>query len=78
MSSGPILIPRLPASIHRTWPIPGSKSITNRALVLAALADGETVLDNVLASDDTGHMRRCLEAIGIQTRDTGPGEVTVI
>lgn len=47
------------------WTIPGSKSITNRALVLAALAEGTTTLRGVLQSDDTRHMRRALEQMGI-------------
>lgn len=47
------------------WRVPGSKSITNRALPLAALADGESRLDGVLESDDTRHMRNGLEALGI-------------
>ncbi len=52
-----------------TWHVPGSKSITNRALVLAALAEGTTVLRGVLHSDDTRHMRRCLEQLGIEIID---------
>ena len=45
---------------------PGSKSITNRALVCAALADGTTTLSGVLRSDDTGVMIACLEDLGIK------------
>jgi 3-phosphoshikimate 1-carboxyvinyltransferase len=48
--------------------VPGSKSITNRALVLAALADGESTLTGVLESDDTRHMRAALEALGIEVQ----------
>lgn len=44
--------------------VPGSKSITNRALVLAALADGESLLENVLFSDDTIYMSEALSAAG--------------
>lgn len=44
---------------------PGSKSITNRALLLAALADGETVLDGALKSDDTARMAEALLAMGV-------------
>ncbi len=40
--------------------VPGSKSLTNRALILAALADGPSVLDGVLWSDDS---RVCMEAL---------------
>lgn len=44
--------------------VPGSKSITNRALVLAALADGEVTLDGALWSDDTRVMTDCLRKLG--------------
>ncbi len=44
--------------------VPGSKSITNRALVLAALADGETTLSGALWSEDTQVMVECLQELG--------------
>ncbi len=44
--------------------VPGSKSITNRALILAALADGETVLRGALWSEDTQVMTECLRELG--------------
>jgi len=44
--------------------VPGSKSITNRALVLAALADGEVTLQGALWSEDTQVMVECLQEIG--------------
>ena len=44
--------------------VPGSKSITNRALVLAALADGETILRGALWSEDTQVMVECLRELG--------------
>jgi len=54
--------------------VPGSKSITNRALVLAALAPGTSRLEGVLHSDDTRHMRAGLEALGIGVEDArAPG-----
>jgi 3-phosphoshikimate 1-carboxyvinyltransferase len=43
---------------------PGSKSLTNRALVLAALAEGESTLSNVLFADDTEVMLDCLGKLG--------------
>ena len=43
---------------------PGSKSLTNRALILAALANGECELTNVLFADDTLVMLDCLERLG--------------
>ncbi len=73
----PLAIPRLPAGISRSWPVPGSKSVTNRALVLAALAEGTSVIDNVLASDDTQRMRECLGSLGIGVRDGAPGQLIV-
>jgi 3-phosphoshikimate 1-carboxyvinyltransferase len=61
----PLWIPPLPAPPDLVFPVPGSKSITNRALVLAALAEGTSRLEGVLDSDDTRHMRAGLEALGI-------------
>lgn len=45
--------------------IPGSKSITNRAFLLAALAKGETRLHRLLWSDDTRYMAESLEKLGV-------------
>src|SRR5450631_1876887 len=44
--------------------VPGSKSITNRALILAALADGEVTLNGALWSEDTQIMVACLKDLG--------------
>ena len=68
--AGPLAIPPLPAPIDRVWRIPGSKSITNRALVLAALAEGTTRLEGVLESDDTRYMQEALLELGIEVRKT--------
>jgi 3-phosphoshikimate 1-carboxyvinyltransferase len=48
--------------------VPGSKSITNRALILAALADGETVLRGVLWSEDTEVMIDALQKLGFKIK----------
>jgi 3-phosphoshikimate 1-carboxyvinyltransferase len=45
--------------------VPGSKSLSNRALLLAALAEGETELTNLLDSDDISHMLNALTKLGI-------------
>src|SRR6202142_79973 len=45
---------------------PGSKSLTNRALVLAALADGDCDLSNVLFADDTRVMLESLAQLGFE------------
>ena len=46
--------------------VPGSKSMTNRALLLAALSEGEVVLEGVLFSDDSRHFLSCLAALGFE------------
>lgn len=45
--------------------LPGSKSVSNRALLLAALAQGTTVLTNLLDSDDVRHMLNALKSLGV-------------
>ena len=45
--------------------LPGSKSLTNRALLLAALASGETRIVNPLFSADTEHMISALRQLGV-------------
>jgi 3-phosphoshikimate 1-carboxyvinyltransferase len=49
-------------------PVPGSKSLTNRALLIAALAEGESQLLRPLASDDTAVMVEALHALGCEIR----------
>lgn len=46
--------------------LPGSKSISNRVLLLAALAEGTTQITNLLDSDDVRHMLNALSALGVQ------------
>jgi 3-phosphoshikimate 1-carboxyvinyltransferase len=57
-----------PGPVHGTIRPPGSKSITNRALVCAALADGVSTLSGALDSDDTRVMIDSLERLGIHTK----------
>ncbi|ABM02955.1 3-phosphoshikimate 1-carboxyvinyltransferase [Psychromonas ingrahamii 37] len=45
--------------------LPGSKSLSNRALLLAALAQGTTTLTNLLDSDDIRHMLNALKKLGV-------------
>jgi len=49
--------------------LPGSKSISNRALLLAALSTGTTTLKNVLDADDTQVMRNALRQLGVSVND---------
>ncbi len=48
--------------------VPGSKSLSNRALLLAALAEGETELTNLLDSEDIEHMLNALTKLGVSYR----------
>jgi 3-phosphoshikimate 1-carboxyvinyltransferase len=50
--------------VHAEITVPGSKSITNRALILAALAEGETTLQGALWSEDTQVMVESLQELG--------------
>ena len=50
-----------------TVTVPGSKSITNRALLLATLAKGVSRLDGALFSDDSRHFLKCVEDLGFET-----------
>jgi len=50
--------------VHAEITVPGSKSITNRALVLAGLAEGEVTLQGALWSEDTQVMVECLQELG--------------
>jgi len=56
--------PRGPIDARVTCP--GSKSITNRALLIAALAEGRSTLRGALESDDTVYMGRALRALGAE------------
>ncbi len=49
--------------------LPGSKSISNRALLLAALSSGQTTLKNLLDADDTQVMRNALRQLGLVVQD---------
>ncbi|MCD1126793.1 3-phosphoshikimate 1-carboxyvinyltransferase [Jinshanibacter sp. LJY008] len=53
------------AKFNGTINLPGSKSVSNRALLLAAMAQGKTRLTNLLDSDDVRHMLNALKALGV-------------
>jgi 3-phosphoshikimate 1-carboxyvinyltransferase len=59
-----IEIEPVPAPVRADITVPGSKSITNRALILAALATGSTTLEGALWSEDTQVMVQCLQQLG--------------
>jgi len=66
MATDEIAIAPLTGPLHATVALPGSKSITNRALLLAAMAPGRSVLDAVALSDDVRYMSSALEALGFR------------
>lgn len=59
------------AQINATVTVPGSKSITQRALIAAALADGASTLLTPLASEDTAYTSAALHAMGITVEQQG-------
>jgi len=61
--------------ITATVRVPGSKSLTNRALVLAALASGPSRLRHPLTARDTTLMRQALQSLGARIDDTDDGWV---
>lgn len=58
--------------------VPGSKSITNRALILAALAEGVSTLQGVLAAEDTQVMITALRALGFSVAVDSEAETVVV
>lgn len=74
--------PRAAAPVRATVSLPGSKSLTNRSLVLAALSDGPSVVRRALRSRDTELMARALTDLGAAVDTSGddwhvtPGPLT--
>jgi 3-phosphoshikimate 1-carboxyvinyltransferase len=61
-------LPRVTRAVGRLR-LPGSKSISNRTLLLSALARGATILDGLLDSDDTRVMREALATLGVRIEE---------
>src|SRR5690348_1119614 len=72
------LVRQIDRPVDATISIPGSKSITNRALILAALADDESVLEGLLDSQDTQVMVESLRRLGFEIAgDAASGSLRV-
>lgn len=71
-STGLYHAPTPTAPVRFSTTVPGSKSMTNRALILAALATGESTLTGVLRSRDTNLMIDALRTLGTGIADTAP------
>jgi 3-phosphoshikimate 1-carboxyvinyltransferase len=65
MTQQPWPAPLAPAPVSATVPVPGSKSITNRALLLAALSEGDAAVHGVPSSRDSELMLGALRALGV-------------
>src|SRR5215212_8018025 len=64
--------------LNATVRVPGSKSLTNRALLIAALANGKTRLTNALFSDDSQYFAKALQTLGFDIQlDKTKQEMTV-
>lgn len=80
----PPLIEIIPPAhpVSATVVLPGSKSLTNRALILAALADGTVTLHGALWSEDTQAMAHCLRTLGfavaVRDDDAEPANRTIV
>ena len=76
----PERLPLSPVSgpVHASISLPGSKSITNRALLLAALADGESLLRAPLHSEDTLYMAQALRDLGVSVAETAERDFRAI
>jgi len=65
-------------SAHGSVRLPGSKSISNRVLLLAALAAGVTVVRDLLHSDDTERMLDALRILGVEVESLGDNTYRVV
>lgn len=65
-SKSPYLVKKQDRPIDWVVTVPGSKSMTNRALLMAALSDGTAEISGVLFSDDSRHFLECLLSLGVE------------
>ncbi|MDY0057205.1 MAG: 3-phosphoshikimate 1-carboxyvinyltransferase [Methyloversatilis sp.] len=65
------------SSARGTLRLPGSKSISNRALLLAALAEGDTLLHDLLSSDDVDRMLDALRTLSVDWRHAGGDDYVI-
>ncbi len=62
-----------PSHVDASLRVPGSKSLTNRALLVAALAEGESLLTGALVAEDADVMATALRALGAAVEPLGDG-----
>lgn len=73
-----MLIQPITQPLNASVRIPGSKSLTNRALLIAALADGTTCLENALFSDDSRYFAAALQTLGFGVRLDEAGQTMTV
>ncbi len=79
MAADEIAIVPITRALAATVKVPGSKSLTNRALLLAAMATGRSTIDSALISDDTRRMVAALDALGfVIESDEQARKITVV
>jgi 3-phosphoshikimate 1-carboxyvinyltransferase len=64
--------------IAGTVKLPGSKSLSNRILLTAALAEGTTKVENLLRSDDIQYMLEALKKLNVEIEDDGTSDSVVV
>lgn len=72
-----VTVKKHPEPISGSIRVPGSKSLTNRALILAALSKGQSTLHHVLLSDDTKVMIAALGLMGVEISFSSPTTIEV-
>ncbi|MGA7671029.1 MAG: 3-phosphoshikimate 1-carboxyvinyltransferase [Nitrolancea sp.] len=73
-----LAIEPLTHSVDADVTLPGSKSYTNRALILAAMADGRSTITSALYSDDTKYMAESLRRLGVPVHEDADGETFIV
>src|SRR6185436_15546415 len=63
--------------LRGTVRVPGCKGVSHRALVAAAMADGESAVANLATGQDVARTRAAIEALGVTTREAADGRVVV-
>ncbi|GFP82251.1 3-phosphoshikimate 1-carboxyvinyltransferase chloroplastic [Phtheirospermum japonicum] len=77
-STVPEIVMRPIKEISGTVKLPGSKSLSNRILLLAALSEGTTVVDNLLSSDDIHYMLGALRTLGLNVEEDKANQRAVV
>ena len=75
--NAPLVVPRATGPVIGDLRPPGSKSLTQRWLMLAALADGESTIENALRSDDVEALTQGLRTLGARIRWAGADTLVV-